>query len=93
VDNAAPTLFLLAAMFTGVDEVPGEVWRLIANEVVEATTLKEFPAFLMSVNRQFFDVYLDHKYKEIHWTKLDDHTIRDLQSLQYVELASLIKTI
>jgi hypothetical protein len=93
VDDAKTTLFLLAMMFRGLDEVPSEVWRLIANEIVEATVLKEFPAFLMSVNRQFFDVYLEHKYKEIHWTKLDAHTVRELQSLQYVDLGSPIETL
>ena len=63
-------------------EVPEDIWRLIAEEVVEATQAKVFPAFLMSVNRHFFDFYLNRKYKEIYWTKLDARTVQDLQGLQ-----------
>ncbi|KAH6916377.1 hypothetical protein BKA70DRAFT_1419288 [Coprinopsis sp. MPI-PUGE-AT-0042] len=75
----------------GLDEVPDEIWRLIASEVVEATTLKEFPAFLMSINRHFFNFYLDQKYEEVHWTKLDAHTVRELQYLQSPVTATRVR--
>ena len=63
-------------------DIPEEIWRLIAEEIVEGTTTKWFPARLMSVHRPFLNFYLTRKYQDIQWTKLDKRTVQYLQGLQ-----------
>ncbi|EAU81700.2 hypothetical protein CC1G_02716 [Coprinopsis cinerea okayama7 len=72
-------------------DLPEEIWRLIADEIVEATFCKEFPYRLMGVNRAFFNYYLDMVYGEVYWAKLDHDTVWQLERLQNPIIASHVK--
>lgn len=41
-----------------------------------------FPCKYMSVNRRFFDYYLDTFYEEVQWTRWDQATLKQLERLQ-----------
>ena len=42
------------------------------------------PSRYMGINRHFFNFYLDTKYWEVKWTKLDEKMLAELGRLQYV---------
>ena len=42
------------------------------------------PSKYMGINRHLFNFYLDTKYGEVKWTKLDEKMLAQLDRLQYV---------
>jgi hypothetical protein len=68
------------------NDIPDEIWRIIANHILQCGTSYSVLYRLISVNRTFFNVVLDMKYSEVRWTKLDRTMIRLLDRLQYVDL-------
>lgn len=67
------------------NDIPDEIWRLIANHILQSGTSHDLYR-LISVNRTLFNVALDMKYGEVRWTKLDWTVVRLLGRLQYVGL-------
>jgi len=63
---------------TGID-LPEEVWRLIASYLPERRIYE-----LLSVNRTFFNLALEARYRVVRWTKLDKKFLDVLHRLQYV---------
>ncbi len=58
--------------------LPEEVWRLIASYLPERRIFE-----LLSVNRTFFNVGLDTRYREVIWTKLDEKFLDVLLYIAY----------
>ena len=74
-------------MRTTGNDIPDEIWRIIANHILQSGTPHDLYR-LISVNRALFNVVLDMKYGEVRWTKLDWTVVRLLGRLQYVGLIS-----
>lgn len=73
------------------NDLPDDVWRIIALYLHWAPTLGKSLAFpFISVNRSFFDFVLSTKYREVHWVKLDKPFYKALQQLQYVSYLNSI---
>jgi hypothetical protein len=60
-------------------ELPHDVWMQIAGLLTVDHLLT-----LVAVNRSFYDIVLDMRYREIHWVRLDKDMLRTLVCLQYV---------
>jgi len=66
-----------------IADLPDELWRLVAEYVVVNVDFRR-PERWMSVNRSFFNFFLDRKYGEVKWTKIDKEMLATLERLQYV---------
>ncbi|KAF9440436.1 hypothetical protein P691DRAFT_780083 [Macrolepiota fuliginosa MF-IS2] len=60
-----------------VEEIPFEIWELIAGFLPRT----EHPK-LMPINRSFFSIVLHERYGDIRWTILDEDMVRCLHRLQ-----------
>jgi len=58
-------------------DLPDDVWRIVATYL----SLHQLSQH-MSLNRTFFNVFLDTNYGEVRWTKLDRSFVRVLDRLQ-----------
>jgi len=67
----------LAAVRRTGDDLPEDVWRDIISFLPTELVLQ-----MISVNRTFFNVALDMKYREVAWTKLDNGFLNILHRLQ-----------
>jgi len=65
-------------------DLPDELWRLVAEYLVVVDFAR--PERWMSVNRSFFNFFLDHKYEEVRWTRIDKYMLATLERLQCVFL-------
>ncbi|KAF8804046.1 hypothetical protein BYT27DRAFT_7107977 [Phlegmacium glaucopus] len=72
------------------NDVPDDVWRVVANDILQSGPVHDLYR-LISVNRTFFNVVLDMKYREVRWTKVDGSMVRMLARLQEPIIASRVK--
>ena len=59
------------------NDIPEDIWRVITSFLSTEVVLQ-----LISVNRTFFNVALDMKYREVAWIKLDSGFLNILHRLQ-----------
>jgi hypothetical protein len=57
--------------------LPEDIWQCIASFIPQNALLR-----LISVNKAFYNIVLDTKYREIHWAKLDRPMIKSLVRLR-----------
>lgn len=60
-------------------DIPPEIWALVAQYLP-----KEARVRLISVNRVFYTLAMDEKYKELVIDKVDGSLVRTLEVLRYV---------
>ena len=60
-------------------DVPPEIWALIAQYLPEKDVIR-----LMSVNRLFYTLAMDERYKVLSVGKVDRTLVRTLEVLRYV---------
>jgi hypothetical protein len=64
-------------------DIPPEIWALIAQYLPEKDVIR-----LMSVNRLFFTLAMDERYKVFSVNKVDRTLVRTLEVLRYVRYRS-----
>ncbi|KAG6906903.1 hypothetical protein DXG01_011458 [Tephrocybe rancida] len=69
-----------------MQDLPPDIWALIADHI----PLQELDE-LLSVNRAFFDLALDARYRTVEWAILDNKLIRMLDRLQDPGVASRVR--
>ena len=74
------------------NDIPDDIWRIIANHILQQSGTSHDLYRLISVNRTLFNVVLDMKYGEVRWTKLDRTVVCLLRRLQYVGLITGART-
>ncbi|KAJ2932855.1 hypothetical protein H1R20_g4236, partial [Candolleomyces eurysporus] len=82
-------------MPTTGDDLAPEIWLAIADEVTAsiASSGGRLSPRYMSVNRIFFNLYLDSVYGDVQWTKLDEAMMRRLKRLQEPIIAKHVRTL
>ncbi|KAF9483712.1 hypothetical protein BDN70DRAFT_873566 [Pholiota conissans] len=97
MDTPSPERFIVASPSnegsrTTGNDLPDEVWRIIAHYASEGKSSREVAAS-MSINRTFFNVVLSAKYGEIRWFRLDKRFIRVLERLQDPFIAGYVRNL
>ena len=64
-----------------VTDIPDDIWSYIA-EMLPLNTLRD----MLTVNRVFFEMAMNARYREVSFLHIDSNTIRLLQRLKYVEM-------
>ncbi|KAJ7226939.1 hypothetical protein GGX14DRAFT_99815 [Mycena pura] len=67
-------------------QLPEDVWRYIASFIPHKHLVT-----LLSVNKTFYDIALDARYREIRWDKLDKNMTRSLARLQTPSIAARVR--
>ncbi|KAF9039283.1 hypothetical protein BJ165DRAFT_1407487 [Panaeolus papilionaceus] len=73
------------------NDIPDDIWRLIAEELLRSLGRVKLPSVYMSVNRTFFDYFLVQQYGEIEWVQLDQKMITVLNHLQHPVIAQRVR--
>jgi len=66
---------------SGPVDLPDELWRLVAEYLATTADFRR-PEVWMNVNRSFFNFFLDRKYGEVKWTKVDKDMLATVERLQ-----------
>ncbi|KAG6833328.1 hypothetical protein H0H87_008504 [Tephrocybe sp. NHM501043] len=69
-----------------MQELPPDIWALVTQTISLRELMK-----MMSVNRAFFDLALDARYRTAEWTMLDQKMIRQLDCLQSPSIAIRVR--
>ncbi|KAJ7139982.1 hypothetical protein C8R43DRAFT_1018478 [Mycena crocata] len=66
--------------------LPEDIWQCVASFIPDSHLLH-----LISVNKAFYNIVLDAKYREIHWNKLDASMIKSLVRLRTPSIAARVR--
>ncbi|KAJ7689012.1 hypothetical protein B0H17DRAFT_1067482 [Mycena rosella] len=66
--------------------LPADIWQCVASFIPEYHLLT-----LISVNKAFYNIVLDARYREIHWAKLDPSMIKSLVRLRTPSIAGRVR--
>ncbi|KAJ7280173.1 hypothetical protein C8J57DRAFT_1301823 [Mycena rebaudengoi] len=66
--------------------LPDDIWQCVASFIPQQQLLR-----LISVNRAFYDIVLDAKYREVLWVKLDEQMIKSLVRLRTPSIACRVR--
>ncbi|KAJ7472018.1 hypothetical protein FB451DRAFT_1251692 [Mycena latifolia] len=66
--------------------LPDDIWQCVASFIPDYQLLT-----LISVNKAFYNIVLDAKYREIHWAKLDGPMTKSLVRLRTPSIARRVR--
>ncbi|KAJ7666948.1 hypothetical protein DFH06DRAFT_1185119 [Mycena polygramma] len=66
--------------------LPEDIWQCVASFIAHTHLVT-----LISVNRAFYNIVLDAKYREIHWDKLDGRMTKSLVRLRTPSIARRVR--
>jgi hypothetical protein len=69
-----------------VTDIPDDIWSYIA-EMLPLNTLRD----MLTVNRVFFEMAMNARYREVSFLHIDSNTIKLLQRLKYVEILAVFE--
>jgi hypothetical protein len=61
-------------------QVPDDIWSYVA-QFLPPKTLRN----MLTVNRVFFEMAMDVRYREVHFLHVDSNSIKVLRRLKYIE--------